>query len=119
MLRHSTLHVGVAYILPTFMSLIKSACRIDQLEKENTSICDSTSSRILNIPKRFIKVGRELQDLNFPSALITQVPKYPSASSTRVTKCQVPFECQSSRVPFKCPLSVLGVILVCPLQGFP
>ena len=109
-----------------FMSFMKSAYRFYQLGKENTYIGDSTSSRILPIPKTFIKVGRELQALKCPSALSTQVSKCPSAhvpfecpraSRTPVHKCQVPWvaECPSVlRVP-KCPLSTLGVTLESPL----
>ena len=72
------------------MSFMKSACRFDQLGKGNTYIGDSTSSRILPIPKAFIKLGRELQALNCPTAL-------------------VPFECPSSQMPFEYPWSDLGV----------
>ena len=68
-----------------FMSFMKSAYRFDQLGKENTYIGDSTSSRILPIPKTFIKVGRELQPLKCPSALSTRVSKCPSA--LRVPEC--------------------------------
>ena len=103
------------------MSFMKSACRFDQLGKENTYIGDSTSSRILPIPKAFIKLGRELQALNCPTALSTRVSKCPSsarvpqalqrpsAKSLEWPSALVPFECPSAQMPFEYPWSDLGV----------
>ena len=87
MLQSSPFNVNITNKIPNFIGFMRSPYRFDHSKENNLSSCIFTSSRILEIPKKFIKVImglQALQVLNFQSQDFLKALQYTESTNHRL-----------------------------------